>query len=115
MKANLPGRDRAVSQILLDLSQRATKNRSAAFAQLLLASRRRGDDAAAPQPSRRRLYRVAGAGRAGRAAGDGLHHQCRRRAFLTTKASRGRLIDAVGDSIEAYFSAGLRKSSRDSR
>ena len=38
MKANLPGRDRAVSQILLDLSQRATKNRSATFAQLLLAN-----------------------------------------------------------------------------
>jgi N-acetylmuramoyl-L-alanine amidase len=31
-------------------------------------------------------------------------------AFLTTKSSRARLVSAVADSIEAYFSAGLRKS-----
>ena len=31
-------------------------------------------------------------------------------AFLSAKASRARLVDAVADSIEAYFSSGLRKS-----
>jgi N-acetylmuramoyl-L-alanine amidase len=36
INVNLPGHDRAVNQILLDLTQRATRNRSAAFAEDLL-------------------------------------------------------------------------------
>jgi N-acetylmuramoyl-L-alanine amidase len=36
INVNLPGRDRAVNQILLDLTQRATRNHSAAFAEGLL-------------------------------------------------------------------------------
>ena len=36
INVDLPGRDRAVNQILLDLTQRATRNRSAAFAEELL-------------------------------------------------------------------------------
>jgi N-acetylmuramoyl-L-alanine amidase len=110
MKANMPGRDRAVSQILLDLSQRATKNRSAAFAQLLLASV--GEETTLLRRSHR------DAGFIVLLAPDvpavllemGFITNAEDEAFLTTKASRNRLIDAVGDSIEAYFSAGLRKS-----
>lgn len=110
MKANLPGRDRAVSQILLDLSQRATKNRSAAFAQLLLASV--GEETTLLRRSHR------DAGFIVLLAPDvpavllemGFITNPEDEAFLTTKASRNRLVDAVGDSIEAYFSAGLRKS-----
>ncbi|WP_204350059.1 hypothetical protein, partial [Serratia marcescens] len=37
INVDLPGRDRATNQILLDLTQRNTKNRSAAFAETLLA------------------------------------------------------------------------------
>ena len=110
MKTNLPGRDRAVSQILLDLSQRATKNRSAAFAQLLLASV--GEETTLLRRSHR------DAGFIVLLAPDvpavllemGFITNPEDEAFLTTKASRNRLVDAVGDSIEAYFSAGLRKS-----
>jgi len=110
MKANMPGRDRAVSQILLDLSQRATKNRSAAFAQLLLASV--GEETTLLRRSHR------DAGFIVLLAPDvpavllemGFITNAEDEAFLTTKASRNRLVDAVGDSIEAYFSAGLRKS-----
>jgi len=110
MKANLPGRDRAVSQILLDLSQRATKNRSAAFAQLLLASV--GEETTLLRRSHR------DAGFIVLLAPDvpavllemGFITNPEDEAFLTTKASRNRLVDAVGDSIEAYFSANLRKS-----
>lgn len=110
MKANLPGRDRAVSQILLDLSQRATKNRSAAFAQLLLASV--GEETTLLRRSHR------DAGFIVLLAPDvpavllemGFITNPDDEAFLTTKASRARLVDAVSDSIEAYFSAGLRKS-----
>jgi N-acetylmuramoyl-L-alanine amidase len=36
INVNMPGRDRSVNQILLDLTQRATRNRSAAFAENLL-------------------------------------------------------------------------------
>jgi N-acetylmuramoyl-L-alanine amidase len=36
INVNMPGRDRSVNQILLDLTQRATRNRSAAFAEELL-------------------------------------------------------------------------------
>jgi N-acetylmuramoyl-L-alanine amidase len=110
MKANLPGRDRAVSQILLDLSQRATKNRSAAFAQLLLANV--GEETTLLRRSHR------DAGFIVLLAPDvpavllemGFITNLDDETFLTTKASRARLVDAVGDSIEAYFSPGRSKS-----
>ncbi|MCY1647842.1 N-acetylmuramoyl-L-alanine amidase [Caulobacter sp. SL161] len=110
MKANMPGRDRAVSQILLDLSQRATKNRSAAFAQLLLANV--GEETALLRRSHR------DAGFIVLLAPDvpavllemGFITNPDDEAFLSSKASRARLVDAVADSIEAYFSSGLRKS-----
>ncbi|PIC00357.1 N-acetylmuramoyl-L-alanine amidase [Caulobacter sp. X] len=110
MKANLPGRDRAVSQILLDLSQRATKNRSATFAQLLLANV--GEETALLRRSHR------DAGFFVLLAPDvpavllemGFITNPEDEAFLTNKASRARLVDAVGDSIEAYFSSDVRKS-----
>ena len=110
MKANLPGRDRAVSQILLDLSQRATKNRSAAFAQLLLTNV--GEET----PLLRRSHRDAGF--IVLLAPDvpavllemGFITNPDDETFLTTKSSRARLVGAVADSIEAYFSAGSRKS-----
>jgi N-acetylmuramoyl-L-alanine amidase len=110
MKANMPGRDRAVSQILLDLSQRATKNRSAAFAQLLLANV--GEETALLRRSHR------DAGFIVLLAPDvpavllemGFITNPEDEAFLSSKASRARLVDAVADSIEAYFSSGLRKS-----
>ncbi len=110
MKANAPGRDRAVSQILLDLSQRATKNRSAAFAQLLLA--KVGEETTLLRRSHR------DAGFIVLLAPDvpavllemGFITNAEDEAFLTTKSSRARLVGAVADSIEAYFSPGLRKS-----
>lgn len=110
MKANMPGRDRAVSQILLDLSQRATKNRSAAFAQLLLAN------VSQETTLLRRSHRDAGF--IVLLAPDvpavllemGFITNPDDEAFLTTKSSRARLVGAVADSIESYFSAGLRKS-----
>lgn len=110
MKANMPGRDRAVSQILLDLSQRATKNRSAAFAQLLLANV--GEETALLRRSHR------DAGFIVLLAPDvpavllemGFITNPEDETFLSSKASRARLVDAVADSIEAYFSSGIRKS-----
>jgi N-acetylmuramoyl-L-alanine amidase len=110
MKASLPGRDRAVSQILLDLSQRATKNRSAAFAQILL------DKVGAETPLLRRSHRDAGF--VVLLAPDvpavllemGFITNPEDERLLSNSDSRARVVDAVGDAIESYFAPQLRKS-----
>ena len=110
MKANLPGRDRAVSQILLDLSQRATKNRSAAFAQLLLE--RVGEET----PLLRRSHRDGGF--IVLLAPDvpavllemGFITNIEDERLLSNPSSRNRVVNAVGDAIESYFAAQVRKS-----
>lgn len=110
MKASLPGRDRAVSQILLDLSQRATKNRSAAFAQLLLE--RVGEET----PLLRRSHRDAGF--IVLLAPDvpavllemGFITNVEDERLLSNPASRARVVNAVGDAIESYFATQIRKS-----
>jgi len=110
MKASMPGRDRAVSQILLDLSQRATKNRSAAFAQMLL------EKVGAETPLLRRSHRDAGF--VVLLAPDvpavllemGFITNVEDERLLSNPTSRDRVVDAVGDAIEAYFAPQLRKS-----
>ena len=110
MKASLPGRDRAVSQILLDLSQRATKNRSAAFAQLLLE--RVGEET----PLLRRSHRDAGF--IVLLAPDvpavllemGFITNADDERLLSNPASRARIVNAVGDAIESYFAPQVGKT-----
>jgi N-acetylmuramoyl-L-alanine amidase len=112
MKANLPGRDRAVSQILLDLSQRATKNRSAAFAETLLQS------VGEQTTLLRRSHRDAGF--IVLLAPDipavllemGFITNVDDEQLLKTSAGRGRLMDAVASSIESYFAAETRLAAR---
>jgi N-acetylmuramoyl-L-alanine amidase len=112
MKANLPGRDRAVSQILLDLSQRATKNRSAAFAETLLQSV--GEETTLLRRSHR------DAGFIVLLAPDvpavllemGFITNVDDEQLLKTPADRGRLMDAVAGSIESYFTAQTRLAAR---
>jgi len=110
MKASLPGRDRAVSQILLDLSQRATKNRSAAFAQLLL------DRVGEETPLLRRSHRDAGF--IVLLAPDvpavllemGFITNADDERLLSNPASRARIVNAVGDAIDSYFAPQVGKS-----
>lgn len=112
MKANLPGRDRAVSQILLDLSQRATKNRSAAFAETLLQSV--GEETTLLRRSHR------DAGFIVLLAPDvpavllemGFITNVDDEQLLKTAAGRGRLMDAVAGSIESYFATQTRLTAR---
>jgi N-acetylmuramoyl-L-alanine amidase len=112
MKANLPGRDRAVSQILLDLSQRATKNRSAAFAETLLQSV--GEETTLLRRSHR------DAGFIVLLAPDvpavllemGFITNVDDEQLLKSSAGRGRLMDAVAGSIESYFAAETRLAAR---
>ena len=111
MKASVDG-DRGVSGILFDLTQRATKNRSATFAEMLL------DRVSEHQTLLRRSHREAGL--AVLLAPDvpavllemGFITSPEDEAILSDPGGRGRLMSAVGDSIDAYFAQQTRLASR---
>ena len=111
MKASLQG-DRGVSGILYDLTQRATKNRSASFAELLL------DRVSEHQTLLRRSHREAGL--AVLLAPDvpavllemGFITSPEDEAILGDASGRGRLMGSVADSIDAYFAQETRLASR---
>jgi N-acetylmuramoyl-L-alanine amidase len=103
INVNLPGRDRAVNQILLDLTQRATRNRSAAFAETLL------DHIGPDTPLQEHSHRDAGF--MVLLAPDvpavllemGFITNRDDEARLSDPVDRHRLMNAVGDSIDDYF------------
>lgn len=105
--------DRGVSGILFDLTQRSTKNRSATFAEMVLDRISDGD-----MRLLRRSHREAGL--AVLLAPDvpavllemGFVNNPEDEAFLRDPASRARLMNAVGDSIDAYFAQETRLASR---
>jgi N-acetylmuramoyl-L-alanine amidase len=111
MKASLTG-DRGVSDILFDLTQRATKNRSAAFANTLVSH----IDGKAPLL--RRSQRDAGF--MVLLAPDvpavllemGFVTNADDEQFLRDPGQRKRLMNAVGDSIDDYFAEATRLASR---
>jgi N-acetylmuramoyl-L-alanine amidase len=111
MKASLTG-DRGVSDILFDLTQRATKNRSAVFAQTLVA-RIEGK-----APLLRRSQRDAGF--MVLLAPDvpavllemGFVSNPADEQFLRDPQQRTRLMNAVGDSVDDYFAQATRLASR---
>jgi N-acetylmuramoyl-L-alanine amidase len=111
MKASLTG-DRGVSDILFDLTQRATKNRSAAFANTLVSH----IDGKAPLL--RRSQRDAGF--MVLLAPDvpavllemGFVTNADDEQFLRDAGQRKRLMNAVGDSIDDYFAETTRLASR---
>lgn len=102
MPASL-GADRTVSEILLDLTQRSTRNRSAIFAEMLLEHI--GDET----ELLRRSHRDANL--AVLLAPDvpavllemGFINNPDDERALTDPRRRGRLMDAVADSIDAWF------------
>jgi N-acetylmuramoyl-L-alanine amidase len=104
--------DQSVSGILFDLTQRATKNRSATFAQLLL------DEVSDNQALLRRSHREAGL--AVLLAPDvpavllemGFMTNPTDEALLANPASRGRLVGAVASAIDAYFRNDVQVASR---
>ena len=106
------GRDKAVGQILLDLTQRSTKNRSAAFAEVLL------EKVSAETPLLRRSHRDAGfmvllAPEVPAVLLEmGFITSPDDERFLTTAGDRERLVDAVGDAIDAFFQQPVRLASR---
>jgi N-acetylmuramoyl-L-alanine amidase len=112
INVNLPGRDRAVNQILLDLTQRATRNRSAAFAETLL------DHISDATPLQQHSHRDAGfmvllapdVPAVLLEMGFITNHDDEAR--LTNPADRRKLMNAVGDSIDAYFSQQTQVAAR---
>lgn len=104
--------DQSVSGILFDLTQRATKNRSATFAQILL------DEVEDEQALLRRSHREAGL--AVLLAPDvpavllemGFITNPDDQAFLADATTRNRLVAAVASAIETYFRNDVRVASR---
>lgn len=111
-QASGPGRDKAVGQILLDLTQRSTKNRSAAFAEMLL------EKVGNETPLLRRSHRDAGfmvllAPEVPAVLLEmGFITSPEDEKLLTTAGDRDRLIRAVGDSIDAFFQQQIQLASR---
>lgn len=108
---NLPGRDASVNRILLDLTQRATRNRSAAFARVLLE--RIGDRTSLLQRSHRDAGFVV-------LLAPDVPAVLLEMGFLTNPDDeralndpkrRARLMDGVGDAIDAYFERESRYAS----
>ncbi len=103
MSVRLPARDEQVNRILLDLTQRETKNRSSIFAESLL------DRVSEEAPLLRRSHRDAGF--VVLLAPDvpavlmemGFITNAGDERALADPARRGRLMQAVGDAIDAYF------------
>lgn len=101
---NLPGRDPSVDRILLDMTQRATQNRSAQLARTLL-----GELEGADHPMLRRSHRDAGL--AVLLAPDvpavllemGFITNPEDERLLTDARARRRLMRAVADGIDRYF------------
>lgn len=111
MKANLSG-DQGVRDILFDLTQRATRNRSAVFAQTLLSN------IEGEAPLLRRSHRDAGL--VVLLAPDvpavllemGFVNNPEDEARLRDPAARARLMNAVADAIDDHFGAGLKVATR---
>lgn len=103
INVQLPGKDLSVKQILLDLTQRTTRNRSGAFAETLL------EKISAKTPLLRRSHRDAGY--MVLLAPDvpavllemGFITSPEDEANLTNPERREVLMDAVGSAIESYF------------
>jgi N-acetylmuramoyl-L-alanine amidase len=103
MNVQLPGRDLSVKQILLDLTQRHTLNRSGAFAETLL------EHISTRTELLRRSHRDAGY--MVLLAPDvpavllemGFITNPQDETVLNDRETRARLMDAVGEAIESYF------------
>ena len=112
INVSLPSHDRAVNQILLDLTQRATKNQSTAFADMLVGQ------VSGLTPMLQHSHRDAGY--VVLLAPDvpavllemGFVTNPQDVATLHDPLQRARLMGAVGDAIDDYFSQQRRYAAR---
>jgi N-acetylmuramoyl-L-alanine amidase len=111
MKASLTG-DRGVSDILFDLTQRATRNRSAGFAQTLVG-RIEGKAMLLRKSQRDAGFMVLLAPDVPAVLLEmGFVSNPDDEAFLRDPGKRTRLMSAVGDAIDDYFAESTRIASR---
>lgn len=100
--------DPGTSQILLDLTQRSTRNRSAVFADLLL-DRLAGKVDLLPRSHRDAGYFVLLAPDVPAALLEmGFITNPEDESRLADPVQRGRMMDGVADAIDAYFAEGQR-------
>ncbi|MCF8505521.1 MAG: N-acetylmuramoyl-L-alanine amidase [Caulobacter sp.] len=112
MPASFPGADRTVGEIILDLTQRSTRNRSAEFAQVLL------ENIAEETTLLRRSHRDANL--MVLLAPDvpavllemGFINNPDDERQLTDSGRRKRLMNAVGDAVDAWFARQAKTASR---
>jgi len=112
MNVQLPGKDLSVKQIMLDLTQRHTLNRSGAFAETLL------EHISTRTELLRRSHRDAGY--MVLLAPDvpavllemGFITNPEDEAHLNDRGRRDALMDSVGDAIEAYFDKPVQVAER---
>ncbi len=112
MNASLTGGDRGVSQILLDLSQRSTKNRSAVFAEMLVT------EISDVTPMLRRSHRDGNL--IVLLAPDvpavllemGFITSRSDEGRLTSAAGRTRLVNSIADAIDRWFTRDMKVASR---
>jgi N-acetylmuramoyl-L-alanine amidase len=111
INVNLPGHDRAVNQILLDLTQRATRNHSAAFAEDVLD--RIGDRAQAHRSHRDAGFVVLLAPDVPAVLLEmGYITNSDDERALNDPSDRSELMGEVADSIDAYFNQQTRLAAR---
>jgi N-acetylmuramoyl-L-alanine amidase len=112
MKASWPGGSKTVGQILMDLTQRATKNRSAQFAETLL-EHVSDQTTLLPRSHRDAGYVVLLAPDVPAVLLEmGFVTSPLDEKQLTSAEGRERLMDAVGDSIDEYFVGQTKLASR---
>ncbi|MEI9963581.1 MAG: N-acetylmuramoyl-L-alanine amidase [Caulobacteraceae bacterium] len=112
INVSLPGHDRAVDQILLDLTQRATRNQSSAFAETLIEHI--SDETPMLQHGHRDAgYMVLLAPDVPAVLLEmGFITNQQDEAGLRSPVHRTRMMDSVGDAIDSYFNEQRRYASR---
>lgn len=103
MPASFPGADRTVGEIILDLTQRSTRNRSSVFAEMLLEHI--ADETVLLRRSHRdaNLMVLLAPDVPAVLLEMGFINHPDDEKVLTSAAERKRLMDAVGDAVDAWF------------
>ncbi len=112
INVSMPGHDRAVNQILLDLTQRATRNQSSAFAEMLV-DRVSGETSLLQHSHRDAGYVVLLAPDVPAVLLEmGFITNAEDETTLSDPSRREHLMSAVGDAIDDYFAQQRRYAAR---